>query len=81
MDLPHPGRRASFEVVRRNVERASRSLALEKARIRAGDGADIRDERGGIAHEPSDAELIPPAPNETSCGTFPFPGVGPELAL
>ena len=50
------------------MERARKRVASEQARIRAGNDADTRDEKGEIARKPSDGDLIPPVSNET-----PFP--------
>ena len=63
MDSPDAECREYYDVAKRNVGRARKRLGLERARIRAGNGADIREEKGNIAQEPSDRVLIPPVSN------------------
>ena len=73
MDSPHPECREFYGVVTRNVDRARKHMALEQARLRVGAGVDIRHEKGNIAHDPSDAELVPQVQGENPAAHSLFP--------
>ena len=77
MGSPNAECREYYEVARRNVDRARKRLGCKQARIRAGNGADIRDAKGNVAHEPSDRVLIPPVSNEALAAHTLFPALDP----